>query len=127
MAEVDLRTPPVGHGAVTLLRRARAELGRLEAEGATAAQRRAVVVEAAERLARLARRPSCPVVLGAVLHDWRDRLGSHVLVAEALAELEVHPDLADQLLRRGVDELLDEAPERLSLAVEPARRAAPTA
>lgn len=114
MAELDLRTPPIGQGARAVLRRARTELAVLDAEGASATRRRAVVVAVADRLAALARRPGCPPAVADVLHDWRDRLGSHVLVAEALAELEVHPDLADQLLRRAVDELLDEAPERLA-------------
>jgi hypothetical protein len=68
---------------------------------------------AAESLTREAAVDSCPHALRTILLDWRDRLGSHVLTARALGELEVHPDLARQLLRRGLDEILGEAPSRL--------------
>lgn len=102
-----------GPSALALLRRARAELDGTH-RTASPTERRAVVALLADRLGALARHPDCPVAVGVLLHDWRDRLGSHVLVAEALAELELHPDLADQMLRRGIDELLDEAPGRLA-------------
>ena len=127
MAEIDLRVPAVGHRALTLLRQAQTELVALHHEAAPGHRRRALVVELGERLAALARHPDCPIAVAVLLHDWRDRLGSHVLVAEALAELEVHPDLALQLLRRGVDELADEAPDRLAATAVAARTASPPA
>lgn len=122
MGDVDLRGPAAGRGAVALLRRARADLDGVH-RGASATERRAVVAVLSDRLGLLAKHPDCPVDLGVLLHDWRDRLGSHVLVADALAEMEVHPDLADQLLQRGIDELLDEAPGRLAALAEGQRLA----
>jgi hypothetical protein len=112
-----------GVSALALLRRARTELDGTHRESSPA-ERRAVVVVLADRLGLLARHPDCPVAVGVLLHDWRDRLGSHVLVAEALDELELHPDLADQMLQRGIDELLDEAPARLA-ALDARRSVAP--
>lgn len=81
-----------------------------------------VSVEAAARMVDAAATPlvlvasddACPDDLRTVLLDWRDRLGSHILTARALGELEVHPDLARQLLRRGLDEVLGEAASRLA-------------
>ena len=45
-------------------------------------------------------------------------------MADALADLEVHPDLADQLLRRGLVEVLEEAPARLAARPAGVTRAA---
>lgn len=112
MAEpVELRRD-AAERALVMLRRARTDLERLAVAGAGNRLRRAIVVSASEELDRLARDPACAHVDSVLLQDWRDRLGSHVLVAEALGEMEVHPDLADQLLQRGLDEILEEAPGR---------------
>lgn len=109
------------HDAVSVLRRAREEIDLLDATDAGMEARWGLVELAADRLALAAKDAACPVALSVLLLDWRDRLSSHVLVARALAEMEVHPDLADQLLRRGLDELLGEAPQRLlDLRVNPA-------
>lgn len=124
MADPVDREPASGQAALALLRRARAELDGAH-RTASPGERRAAVALLADRLGLLAKHPDCRVALGVLLHDWRDRLGSHVLVAEALAELEVHPDLADQMLQRGIDELLDEAPERLA-ALDAGRRVSPS-
>lgn len=104
----------VGDDAVAVLRRARAGLDALQADGAPAEAQRALVDGATERLAGLARDSACSRLLGDALTDWRDRLASYVLVAETFADMEVHPDLAEQLLRRGLDEVLEEAPSRLA-------------
>jgi hypothetical protein len=119
----DLSSATAG-AAIALLRRARVDLGHLERLGADHDVRRALVVGVADRLDTIARDAGCPLDLAVLLHDWRDRLGSHVLVAEALADLEVHPDLADQLLRRGLVEVLEEAPARLAARPAGTTRAA---
>lgn len=125
MAELELGFTAAGQQALTSLFATRSELDDLRSASAPGAERRAIVATLADRFAVLARHPDCPVAVGVLLHDWRDRLGSHVLVAEALADLEVHPDLADQMLQRGLQELLDEAPDRLAIDVDAARATVP--
>jgi hypothetical protein len=120
----DLLSVPAGR-ALALLRRARVDLDHLERVSAENGTRRQLVVSVADRLGALSREGTCPQALAVLLQDWRDRLGSHVLVAEALAELEVHPDLADQMVRRGLVGVIEEAPTRL--AADPARASRATA
>lgn len=100
--------------AVEVLRRARARLAQLPAIAAATEVPWQLVEEAADHLAETAGDPSCREPLAAVLLDWRDRLGSFVLAARALADLDVHNDLAHQLLCRGLDEAIDESPRRLT-------------
>ena len=96
--------------AVAALHRARARLAVPMAPGEATAARWTPVEEAADALAAAANRPWCPAAVNALLLDWRDRLGSHVLAARALADLDVHSDLAEQFLRRGLDEVISEVP-----------------
>jgi hypothetical protein len=77
---------------------------RLGADG-----RRAVVEVVAEQLAALATEQGCTEAGRRVLLDWRDRLSSYILAAQALDELDVHADAADQFLRRGLEELRADA------------------
>lgn len=108
-----LRAEQVARASVEALRRARARLDLVDDPAAANDVRWEIVEGAAEQLASAASDPTCPVVLGAILLDWRDRLGSCVLAARALADLDVHPDLAEQLLCRGLDEAIQESPQRL--------------
>ena len=96
-----------------VLRRARARMSVVDNDAGPGHVRWRVVQDAADHLARVARDATCPDALGVVLLDWRDRLSSHILAARALAELDVHRDLAEQLLCRGLDEITQEAPLRL--------------
>jgi hypothetical protein len=100
--------------AVTRLHRARTQLDEPAFAEVTVEVAARSVDASAAPLRVVAGDDRCPDDLRTVLLDWRDRLGSHVLTARALGELEVHPDLARQLLRRGLDEVLGEAPSRLA-------------
>lgn len=100
--------------AVDALRVARARLA-AGANGPTTVDAHCgIVQEAADYLALAAAEPSCPTGLSTILLDWRDRLGSHVLAARALADLDVHHDLAEQMLCRGLDEAIQESGPRLA-------------
>lgn len=66
-----------------------------------------LVERVADGLAEMARDPFCPPAVGTALLDWRDRLWSHILAAGALAELDIDRGLPEQLLRRGLDEIID--------------------
>ena len=77
-----------------------------------------IVEETADSLAEAAKDPWCSGSLAEALLDWRDRLGSYLLAARALAELDVDRQLAPQLLRRGVDEIIGRC-ERMSMTGSP--------
>jgi hypothetical protein len=95
------------------LRRARRRLDLPSVRPDDVEAKRRVVEAAAERLARTAMNADCPVQLTLLLLDWRDRLGSFVLAASAVTDLDVHADVAERLLRRGLDEVIEQAPDRL--------------
>jgi hypothetical protein len=95
---------PAG-GALDLLQGAQAQLARRSDSEIGFMCR--TVEEVADRLAEAARDPWCRGSLSEALLDWRDRLSSYLLAAQALAELDVDRALAAQLLRRGVDEVTD--------------------
>jgi hypothetical protein len=103
----------LARAAVAVLHRARTRLSAVASAAESNEVRWRIVDDAADQLAVAASDPACPVMLGTVLLDWRDRLGSCVLAARALADLDVHPDLAEQLLCRGLDEAIEESPRRL--------------
>lgn len=106
--------------AVLALRLARSRLTVLVDTGASNEAKGEVVQDAADRLAKAAGDHSCPIALSTLLLDWRDRLGSYCLTARAFAEADLAPSLIDQLVRRGLDEAIDEAAARLG-ALSPAR------
>jgi len=108
-----LTAEQVAQESVEALRRARLVLSLICGAAAPNEVRWQIVEDAADHLALAASDPECPVQLGVILLDWRDRLGSCVLAARALADLDVHPDLAEQLLCRGLDEAIQESPRRL--------------
>jgi len=92
-------------GTLELLHRTQAQLARRsDADVAVMCQ---IVEDTADRMSEAARDPWCPGSLSEALVDWRDRLSSYLLAAQALAELDVDRALAAQLLRRGVDEVID--------------------
>jgi hypothetical protein len=69
-------------------------------------ERSLVVVELAVReLDRLSRRLDCSDRANRWLIDWRDRLGSYLHAARALADVRIDTDVARHLLQRGVDEV----------------------
>jgi len=103
-----------------VLRRARTALSAVVDAGEGGDLAWQLVQDVADQLAMAASAPSCPPTVGATLLDWRDRLGSYILAARALAELDVHRGMAQQLLCRGLDEVIEEVPHRL-LAVQAAR------
>jgi hypothetical protein len=92
-------------GALELLERSRSQLAR-STDGDIALMCR-IVEETADRLAEAAKDPWCSGSLAEALLDWRDRLSSYLLASRALAELDVDRQLAAQLLRRGVDEVIE--------------------
>ena len=100
--------------AVQDLRRARTRLAALAETAASAEDRRHIVQGAADRLATRATDSACSAPLAAILLDWRDRLSSHILASRALADLDVHRAAGEQLLQRGLDDAIDEAPRRLA-------------
>ena len=95
----------LGEVALELLHNAQAQLARRRDSEIGLMCR--TVEEVADRLAGAARDPWCRGSLSEALLDWRDRLSSYLLAAQALAELDVDRALAAQLLRRGVDEVTD--------------------
>jgi hypothetical protein len=95
--------------ALTVLNTTRRTLDPPGASEADLDRHAADVDQAARSLASLARDDTCPPKLEVALFDWRDRLGSHVLAARALGDMDVHPDAAMQLLRRGLDEAIANA------------------
>ena len=64
-----------------------------------------IVDTAGDRLALLSMDESCDRRTGLMLLDWRDRLSSHVLAAQALADIEVHADVEIHMLQRGLAEV----------------------
>jgi hypothetical protein len=107
----DPRFPSDGRDVALLARGALVHLHE-QGEVLGADGRRAVVEGVAARLAAMARHHACGEERRRTLLGWRDRLSSYVLAAQALDELDVHADAADQFLRRGLDELGAEAGER---------------
>ena len=99
-------------GALDLLERSQSQLARCRDDELGPMSR--IVEETADRLAHAAKDPWCSGSLAEALLDWRDRLGSYLLASRALAELDVDRQLAAQLLRRGVDEIIGRC-TRLSL------------
>lgn len=69
----------------------------------------AIIDDAADELAALARAADCPELVEVVLLDLRDRLGSFVLSARWLADADVHESAQVDLLTRGLDAALAEA------------------
>lgn len=90
-------------GALDLLERSQSQLARGGDDLTLMCQ---IVEETADRLAEAAKDPWCNGSLSEALLDWRDRLSSYLLASRALAELDVDRQLAAQLLRRGVDEVI---------------------
>jgi hypothetical protein len=65
----------------------------------------AVVDAAVSGLDELSRRADCTDQANRWLVDWRDRLGSYLHAARALADVRIDTDVARHLLHRGVDDI----------------------
>jgi hypothetical protein len=101
---------PLDRWVVGVVRQARSRLDEATTEPV------GVVDTVIDALWDAAHDPSCPDAHEVLLLDLRDRLSSYSLAARTLGELEVDPGVVGRLVRRGLDEVLDVAPERLAAA-----------
>jgi hypothetical protein len=63
------------------------------------------VEQAVLALDHLSRRADCTDLANSRLVDWRDRLGSYLHAARALADVRIDSGVANHLLQRGIDDV----------------------